>query len=313
MDDVLKFRKLKPLLVGTLSLVGLAACDGTSVESRFGDDGNFSLWITDAPVEDIDGVTITITGVVIEPAEGEPIEAVFDRPEEVDLLDVIGTLDRREQLLNNFSLPEGSYSALRLVLDETRLFLDSGGQRHELTIPAEEQDGLELQFNVQVDSTTDLDATIDFDVRKSLRKIDETTFELHPSLRIVRTEQTGTLEGVVEEDLILHPDCGDRFDFREGNAAYVFSGAGTNFQDIQDNSGDPLATGIVERDVVSGAFEFVVGFLPRGNYTAVFTCDAELDDPELDDELRMFFSDPINVEIGANAVTEIVLEGSDSL
>lgn len=301
------------LLATAASLVGLVGCDGTSVDERFGaDDGNLTLWITDAPVQDVDGLTITITGVVIEPTEGDPIEIIFDTPEEVDLIDVIDEPDRREELLDDYPLPVGSYTSLRLLLDETRLFLDAGGRQEVLTIPEEEREGLQLEFNVTVEDDTDLDVTIDFDVRKSLRKIDETTFELHPALRIVRTERTGTLVGVVDEDLIVNnPDCDDRFNFDEGNAVYVFSGAGTNPQDLQDNEGDPLATGIVELD--AGVYEFVVGFLPQGNYTAIFTCDAELDDPEIRDNLDMFISDQVDFEIDADQVTEIEFEEAGSL
>ncbi|MCW8194044.1 DUF4382 domain-containing protein [Proteobacteria bacterium 005FR1] len=300
-------------ILATVSLIGVAGCDGTGVDERFGgDDGNLSLWITDAPVQDVDSVIVTITGVVIEPVEGDPIEITFDTPEEVDLIDVIDDPDRREELLDDYPLPVGSYTSLRLVLDETRLYVDTNGRQEVLTIPEEEKAGLELEFNVDVEDDTELDLTIDFDVRKSLRRIDATTFELHPSLRIVRTERTGTLVGVVDEDLIVNnPRCNDRFDFREGNAVYVFSGAGTNPQDIQGNAGDPLATGIVELD--SGVWEFVVGFLPQGNYTAVFTCDAELDDPEIDDDLDMFFSTRIDVEIDPEQVTEIEFEQAAAL
>lgn len=308
--DIFSWQTLRVGLLGTCML-GLTSCGGDSVEERFGEDGNLSVWITDAPVEDIDGVIITITGVTIEPAEGDPIEVVFDRPKEVDLLDVIKETDRRERLIDDYSLPLGSYKALRLVLDDTRLFLDSNGQRHSLVLPEEEQDGLRLDFNVEVDSDTDLDLTIDFDVRKSLRKIDDTNFELHPSLRVVLTERTGTLEGVVREDLISHPSCDERFDADQGNAVYIFGGNGAVFQDLQGNAGDPLATGIVERNISTDAFEFVIGFLPQGNYTAVFTCDAEIDNPELEDKL-LFFSDAVDVEVKASEVSDIVFDSPAS-
>lgn len=306
-----RLRLLRFGALATASLIGLGGCDGTGVDERFGaDDGNLSLWITDAPVGDIDGLTITITGVVIEPVEGDPIEIIFEDPEQVDLLDLVFEPEMREQLLDDYPLPVGSYTALRLLLDESRLFLDSNGQ-HLLTIPEEQKEGLQVEFNVDVEDDTDLDLTIDFDVRKSLRKIDENTFELHPSLRIVRTERTGTLAGVVDEELVLHPDCDDRLDFDEGNAVYVFPGAGANFQDLQDNAGDPLTTGTVE--LISGTYEFVIGFLPQGNYTAIFTCDAEIDDPELDDELGMFFSEAVDFEIDAGEVTDIVFEDPEFL
>jgi hypothetical protein len=310
MDKTIVWTMLRGLALGAVLLTGLTGCDGIDDDDDE-DAGDLSLWITDAPVGDVDELTITITGVEIHPADDEDAIVVeFDRPEQVDLLDLVDEPEMREQLLDDFSLPAGRYSSLRLLLDETRIFLEIDGDTHVPTIPEAEREGLQLPFNVEVDNRTDLDLTIDFDVRKSLRKIDDLTFELHPDLRIVRTEQTGTLLGVVDEELVRRSGCDNGLTNNVGNAVYVFSGAGANFQDLQDNEGDPLATGVVEQvPPGAGDYEFVIGFLPRGSYTAVFTCDGSIDDPEQDNELTMLFSEPVEFDITAGETTEIVFEG----
>jgi hypothetical protein len=305
-----------------LCLLGLLGCNGSDDDldnGNVGDDkGELSLWITDAPIPDADELIITITGVAIKPvAEEAPLQFLLDQPLVVDLIDVAETTtEMREKIIDDLQLAAGTYQWIQLLLDETRLFIGLDGSQFPLTIPEAEQNRLQIQVNLLIDDDTDLDLTIDFDVRKSLRNRGnsipiENRFELHPSLRIVRTETTGTLTGVVAEALIQNEDCRNGFDEEdEGNAVYVFSGSGANFQDIQDNAGDPLATALVEPASSFNENEFIVGFLPQGNYTAVFTCDADFDDPELDDGLNMVFSEGIDVEIVAGEATNIVFDSS---
>lgn len=303
-------------LVTAVCLMGMVGCGGSDSDDDdsngngiIGDgNGELSLWITDAPARDVDAVEITITGVAIKPSDGDAMEVILDQPLLVDLLDLVDETDMREEILDDHLLPVGEYDWIRLLLDETRLFIEVAGFQHLLVIPEEEVEGLQLPFNVAVDDDTDLDLTIDFDVRKSLRNLGDNNFELHPTLRIVRTEQTGTLSGTVSEDLIRDPACDDDLiSDDEGNAVYVFSGV-ANFQDLQGNQGDPLVTAPVELERTTGDFEFTAGFLPRGNYTVFFTCDGAVDDPEVDNSLGMQFSAALDADIVAGETTEIEFE-----
>lgn len=298
--------RAKWLLVAALCLLAIAGCRGVDSDSGVDDgQGDLSLWITDAPAPDVEGLKITITGVQIQPTSGDPIEVVLDSPLEVDLLDLVNETEMRDEILDNYSLPVGDYDSIRLVLDETRIFLDVAGSSPGVTIPADAQDGLEVEFNVKVEDDTDLDLTIDFDVRKSLRKISDIAYELYPSLRIVRTERTGNLAGVVDEARISDSQCENGISDNEGNWVYVFSGGSANSQDIQGNDGDPLATGVVELDRSTGEYTFLIPFLPRGSYTAFFTCDGTLDDPELDNSIEMDFGNGETVEINDGETTDV--------
>lgn len=300
---------IKRLLVTVLCLLAVAGCRGVDSDGGIADNaGDLSLWITDAPVQGVDRVDITITGVQIQPAEGDVIDITLDEPLRVDLLDLVDEPELREEILDDYSLPVGNYDSIRLVLDESRLVIEVAGSEFIPTIPADAQDGLQVPFNVNVEDDTDLDLTIDFDVRKSLRKISDTEYELQPSLRIVRTERTGNLTGSVAENRIRDPDCENGIDHNEGNYVYVFGGGSANFQDIQGNEGDPLATGVVDLNFSSGQYEFLIGFLPRGSYTAVFTCDGAIDDPELDNSINMIFSEAVDFEINAGETTLIAFD-----
>ncbi|MGQ9424612.1 DUF4382 domain-containing protein [Gilvimarinus sp. F26214L] len=294
------------ILLAALCLLVMVACRGVVSSGDGGGDGNLSLWIADAPATGVDSVDITITGVSFQRADVDDLEVTLDRPLEVDLLDLIEEPDMREEILD-ISLPEGDYDSLTLLLDETRLFVDVEGDRHLMTIPDDEMDGLQVEFNVNVDNDTDLDLTIDFDARKSLRYRGDNAYELHPVLRIVRTERSGTLTGTVDESLIRDSDCENGVNHDEGNTVYIFSGSAP-FQDLRGDSGDPVSTALVQRET-SGQWEFTAPFLPRGRYNAVFTCDGSVDDPELDNEVSMLFSEVIEFDITAEESTTIDFEG----
>lgn len=301
---------MRIFLLCAYCLFALSACDGVDSDDddddgTGGETGEISLWITDAPVPEADRVEITIRGVAIIPQGGSEIEVLLDRPLTVDLLTIVDEDEMREEILDEYKLPEGRYTALRLLLDESRLFVEVDGAQHLMTIPEAEQEGLEVPFNVTVDDDTELDLTLDFDVRKSLRRVSEDQFELHPVLRVVRTERSGFLTGTVAEDLVRDSNCENGTDDRDGNAVYVFAGSGSNYQDLQGNSGDPVATAAVEYELSTRRYEYVLPFLERGSYTAVFTCHSARDDPDEDNSVNMIFSPPVDVEIEAEQIATV--------
>lgn len=305
----------RSILVGVFFLLGMVGCRGVDSDGGIGDNrGEITLWITDGPVDEAQKVTLAITGFEIKPV-GEPaIEVLRDELLVVDLLR-LGDEDRpRERIIRDHSVPVGEYEWIRLLLDESRLSIElkADGQERDLTIPADKQEGLQLPFNVSIEDDTDLDLTIDLDLRKSLRDQGDNEFELHPSMRIVRTSETGTLTGTVARSLIEDPDCRNGALNNRGNAVYVFSGGDAAVQDIQGDPNDPVATTTVEIDAFTGEYEFRVGFLLRGNYTAAFTCDAAVDDPENPNAIGAVFSDPINAQIEAGSTTSITFAEATS-
>ena len=53
--------------------------------------------------------------------------------------------------------------------------------------------------------------------------------------------------------------------------------------DIDDIDPEPVASVIPTLNKLTGIFEYEFGFIPSGQYTAAFTCEANLDDPMTDD------------------------------
>src|SRR6185437_17019074 len=82
-------------------------------------------------------------------------------------------------------------------------------------------------------------------------------------------DQAGAITGNVATSLVT---CVDP-------AAYVYSGDVTPSDvDISDpNHVNPVSTALVGLNSTSGLYNFTAGFLPAGDYTVAFTCEASQD------------------------------------
>ncbi|ASP38652.1 hypothetical protein CHH28_08160 [Bacterioplanes sanyensis] len=268
--------------------------------------GEFSLDITDAPVDDASKVIVEFTGVSIKPAEGEALRFDFPAPIAIDLLSLQGSSSA--ELLDAVEVPADNYEWVRLEanasLDGT---LDSyvemkDGSQQELWLPGNNPE-LKLVSGFTVPDTGSADFTVDFDLRKSLNSNPgRGGVMMKPVMRLVSNETAREIEGQVAGELIA-AQCADAS--LDDGAVYVFSGE-TTPQDLQGNDGDPVLTALVKAD--DGEFEFELGFLEPGTYTLSYTCDASSDDPEAADELTFAGTEVVNIEAGD---AEFILDGSE--
>ncbi len=286
-------KSIKILFV--VSMVLLVGCRGVETKNRNGDDqGELTLNITDAAIDDADSVNITITGFKVkEVGNITLIDIALDNSETVDLLDYTGS--KSEEILDKYSLPLGSYEAITLVLDESLSNISIDGSQYNLPVATGAEAGLTVAINFTVEDDSDFDFTLDFDLRKSI--IETTvdplvrTFELSPSLRVVNTNKAAHIVGTVTSSLVSQSACDNNgISNSIGNAVYVFDGVGATIQDYQGNSGDPITSAIVEKNSNQG-YDFSVGFLDPGTYVLAFTCDGTIDALDQNDFTSMVFSD----------------------
>ena len=306
----------------TLSILSLAACGGSSNNhsgpannpgntnpggspgnpdgdggnsgdgnSDGGDDndgttGTFSLAVTDAPVDNADHVYVAFTGVTLHPVDGDPVVFTFEEAQNVDLLTLQGTAS--ERLLNEQRVPVGDYESVQLHLNashdgvmDSYVEMNDGTQ---LELGLEEEDRLTIAQEFSIASNGHVDFTVDLDLRRSLILPEgETDLTLRPSLRLVHTEQAGSIACEVAETLISAA-CDDP------NASlgvvYIYEGADVVPTDVSDEDGGPLTTAFVvfEEDV----YTYEAGFLPAGEYTVAYTCDAINDDPQSVEEMDFY-------------------------
>lgn len=316
-------RVFKSASIVTATLL-LAACGGGGGGSSSGQssssqtpaasvgDGNgqLSLALVDAPVDDADNVLVEFTGVEIKPVEGswevfdlegdsltcinwlngnDPVETPEGQPTIrcIDLLALQGGAS--ELILDGVTVPAGDYNGIRLSVNAERDTLDSvlvdeTGGWNSLWIPSGSQSGLKLNSTFTVGDEGRSDFIIDFDLRKSVNNPQGfPDYRLKPSLKLIENSRSGALFGVVDTALIQADNCSNGEDNTEGNSVYIFQGD-VDPVDYRGEDTDPYTTAMVELND-NGDYVYRAAFLPVGTYTAAFTCQGASDDPEAADDL----------------------------
>jgi hypothetical protein len=285
-----------------LVLGSLASCGGEGGESPAGPSqpqfGSLTLRITDSPVTSAERVVVEFTGLEIKPRDAAQPEVFDFPPRQIDLLALDG--GGSEILLENEVLPAGEYEWIRLKVNAGRNASDSfieldDGSRHALFIPSGNQTGLKLIRGFVIGAGGTHNFTIDFDLRKSVIHPpgQGETYHLKPVLRLVDNLEVGTLQGTVATALVV-----------EGcvPAVYLFTGADKVPDDI-GSANPPLASTAVNLDNATGDYRFKLAFVPAGSYTVAFTCAADDDNAEADDDIA--FAAPLNAAVTAGQTTTV--------
>lgn len=264
-----------------IAVVGFALC---------GCNGQVTVGVTDAPIDNATAVVIQFEGVDLIGNDGTE-RFDIDPPLRIDLLTLQG-IDR--EILLNESVPEGDYTAVRL-----RISADGSGNdsyvdtvddgRIALEMDEDGESGLRVARTFSVEFNNDQDFTIDFDLRRSILEpsSDGEPYRLAPTLRILNAASVGDVRGIVDPSLVSN-NCAP--------AAYVFEGKDQDPDDV-GGLGAPYNTGLVFQ---SGAntWEYAVGTLRRGEYTVAITCEADQDDPESNDDIEFLEQRNVTIERG---------------
>lgn len=319
-----------------ISFVGfLSACstgDSNSLTSGRGGEANslLNLDITDAAIDSADEVWVEFTGIKLQPSSDDhddherddddddderdndededgsdhkTLEFTFDTPKRINLLALQGT--NVDALLNNVVIPSGSYDWIRLQVNaEQDGTLDSyikldDGNTYELSIPSGSQSGLKLNTGFELITGAEFNFTIDFDLRKSIVITSQNEYKLKPTLRLVNNALSATVTGNVDPALLSTTGAGCTDDDPStGNAVYIFSNSDVIPDDIDSQAENPLSTALVNLNNSSGNYEYTLGFIPEGDYTITFTCQAESDNPESSDAINFVQTTNISLTPG---------------
>ena len=250
--------------------------------------GILNIALTDAPVDEVSVVNVQFTGVTLKPASGDEIEFVFDAPKDFDLLTLTGGLTA--ELLSDTEVPAGGYNWVRLAVNAEfdNVFdsyaMKSTGEEIELRVPGGSQNGLKLVSGFTVTENQSTHLVIDWDLRKALSDpLGQPGYHLRPALRVTDLAQFGTLSGNVAEALVTDANCTNDLVAQTGNAVYIYNGMTDTPGDIGDAENDPFTTATVTQDG-AGAYTYEINFLSVGEYTAAFTCQANDDVSDVDDD-----------------------------
>ena len=315
---------MNKLMLTTLATatLGLAACGGSDSNDT-NDFAQFSLGISDAPVDNAESVVacfnaIELTGNGSSPRTftvGEDIEA----PEENDLCtneegqpiaNTIGinllefTGNDSMMFLEDAEIAAGQYGQLRLVMaDGSYIMTDTNGdgeaEKVSIQVPSNE---LKLDGFI-ADAGGNLNFTVEFDLRNSMTNpVGQSHYILKPrGVRLVDNSAVGHLKGTVAEGALLFNDtCTVAPENTDEPVAYVYLYEGSDLDEatLADNGGSeentPYASTAVYFDDVN-TYDFSLGFIAAGDYTAALTCNGD-DDPEADDEINFLFAENVSIE-----------------
>jgi len=336
--------------------LGLLACGGGgggggSITSA-PDTGTASFGLSDAPVEGLSAVVITIDSIELRRKDSgdcdkDPVtdDCVFiDEFTEnnepvptitVDLLDL--QAGKNKIIVQGLELEAGEYDQLRLsVNDKDTAYswvneFDRGDERVELKVPS---DGLKLGgFTVESDGVQVF--IIEFDLRKAMTynpgPPGPDRYILKPTgVRVVEAVPAASIAGTVDSALFIGGDdtlspCLDKIASGsevEGNVIYLYQGHGLDPAKLADNfdsvldaaepgpNGPAPVTAIAPytSQQVDADGSYGVYYLPAGDYTLAFSCEAVDDDPEVFDGIVIPSPD---TEPDTTIVELSLLEGED--
>lgn len=314
---------LAALLVAAAIL--LTACGGggggDNSSSTTSSTGRVSLAATDAPVDNVSQVQVTIDAIGLKP-RGGPLQMItLDTPDVISNLLDLTDGNASPPILDNRVVPAGQYDYIRLYIaprvPDSFVVEDNGGQ-HDLLLPGQQSNNnaqrfLQLNSGFTVPAGGIADFTIDFQLRKALVKApgQKGDYFLRPSLRLINNVEAGTIAGTVADSLLQDTSCSNDLAADEGDAVYLYAGDPATLGDVYidsqgqpvDPATSPLVTAKVKQNRDTGAYAFTVGFVPAGTYTIAFTCHALDDQPETADSIP--FVQPQSVTVKANTAVTV--------
>lgn len=279
-------------------IVLLAACGGSGVASDPSNapaeqTGALTLNLTDGPIDSATKVIVEFAGVSIKPVEGDPIEFAFDEPKSIDVLQL--QEGAYQALLDEVQVPAGDYAWIGVTLNaledgvlDSYIEFEDGTQK-ELNLKHGTEHQLHLAHHFTVDEGGLADLMLDFDLRRSI----ERSAHLQPKIHVMDRERAGHIRDDIDEAVVTEL-CADPS--AELGAVYVFEGADATLSDVSPDAG-PYTSALVKYHKHSATYSYHVGFLPAGEYTVAYTCDAELDDPQTLEELD--FAEPTTITVEA--------------
>jgi hypothetical protein len=257
------------LKIATLALAALllVSCGGGTVNGVY-------IAITDAPMDSASSVNISFSQVELTGTNVRPLTIDIVPASSIDLYQLQGGI--ASPFLNGLQVQPGHYTNLRLTIAadansaQSNLTLVDG--LHILYLPAGTSPHVDIPIDFTIASGGTVQLTVDFDLRKSIVQDpnDPTKYQLFPSVRAVQNELTGSITGSVDNSLVkcLAP------------AVYVYKGAVSSPSDVDIDDPkhvNPISTALVGFNSTTGNYNFTASFLPAGDYTVAFTCQAALD------------------------------------
>lgn len=299
-------------VVATALLLSACGSEGSSDASE--QLAKISFSVSDAPVDSASEVVVAFDQIELKHENGKSYIINVDTDsqgnnyQQIDLLKYQGK--DAAMIITEEELPVGTYKEMIIHTKPGSMNYVEDNGLHDLKIPSNK---LKLGGFV-VDSTAVQSFTIEFDLRKSLVLRGNTSnnkgYNLKPhGVTIIDNGDAASLWGHVDPALFT---AGENCT-ADGNFVYLYAGHGHQNATLIDNIdvNDPdfeQSTLLPESYVAPYASvavnengDYAFGYLPAGDYTVAFTCNAVLDNP-------IQYNSEIKIANPDNQRHEIVLE-----
>jgi hypothetical protein len=270
-------------------------------------------------VIEVDSITLVRTGgddVTIERFTIDELDVVDADTFQVDLRQYLGL----NQLLvsRNLEASAQSYSSVRLEIldgDVNRSFV----QEEDDSLKPVNLAGSALSLPGVSLTSGDGKVTITFGLAQALqfRESSDDYLLAGDGVRVQDNATSASLTGRVDSALFdTEPPCDAKEDPEAGNRVYLYDATalGTNEagdvftsdseNDIPQDTVAPFAVATLTEDTLTGNWQYALGFLPAGDYTLAFSCNAG-DDDAVD-------YDGIEVPLPEDQISELTLQEGDS-
>ena len=302
----------------------LSACGSSDGGSSFtlgvgsGEEktGEVSIGISDAPVDDAKEIVVEIDSVIFKRSGEDDITVETFTVNGIDMDSVsIDLLQYRGKnqliIIDKLEVPAGEYSGIELeILDEDinhSFVRELDDEDKEIKVPS---DRLKLGgFTVNaIDEPEPGETqgpgqtfTLEFNLRKALTyNPSPDRYILKPNgIRIQDNADDSRLFGDVIDETIFNSDagCSGKVIPETFNVAYLYPGVDLDVSKLVDvfdpdvnttalPSGAIVPFAVQSLVLVEGVWRYDFAFLPAGDYTLVFSCNAD-DDPEDYDGLTL--------------------------
>jgi hypothetical protein len=322
------FRNISSIVLFLPVLLSLGGCPcGFDCSDSDDDDGgsgpaSLTLGFSDANIDDITRVVIEVDSIIFRIGGADDvvvdtftIDGLEQDSFQIDLLEYRG----RKQfiVIEDLELAAGSYNELLITILEDDLnysFVEESDG--SLKVLNEPDGGLSLPGPVL--SSGDHAYTVEFSLAQSIQyqSADDSYLLASDGVRVEDNAVAASLSGRVDNQLFdtVSP-CDAKSDPEMGNRIYIYSGinlavdqladvhTGDSSNTIPDTAVAPFAVTALVENQLTGAWDYAFGYLPPGDYTLAFSCNAAGDDP--------VDFDSISVPVPAEQVYEINLSDAE--
>lgn len=318
--------------VAMLSLQG-CGCGFDCNSGNNNDNGPafLDLGFSDEALEELKQVVIEVDSITLKRSTGEDVlidsftiaDLGIEDAEtfQVDLLQYRGL--NQLLVITDLELEARSYSAVELDIlteDVNRSYVqESDDSLKQLNIS-----GSVLTLPGMALSTGNEAYTIAFSLAQALRyrSASDDYLLTTEGIRVQDNEVAASLTGRVDSALFdsVSP-CDAKTDPESGNRIYLYAATGIgdglagdvftsgSANTIPEETVPPFAVATLAEDSLTGTWQYALGFLPAGNYTLAFSCDAADDDPVDYDGLTVPLPDDqayeVSLDEGENGVCDL--------